>query len=116
MSQQAERPARPPRGPRPAADEGQDPVDYRPSQPQPTRTTTTDATEGKDTRSVPAAAPTALVSTGPQLAQAPRGREQTVQLATRVSPEIAALIDKASSRTGQSKRQVIEEAIRQAWQ
>jgi uncharacterized protein (DUF1778 family) len=39
-----------------------------------------------------------------------------VQLATRVRPEIAALIDAAANRTGQSKREIIEQVTQQAWQ
>jgi predicted transcriptional regulator len=38
-----------------------------------------------------------------------------VQLATRISPDIAALIDAAAARTGYSKRNVIEQAIQQVW-
>lgn len=118
---QLDRPARPARGPRPAADEGQDPVDYHPPVTAPTPTPEpTAAAKGKDTLSVSAAAPAATAS--PEAASsvqpptiAHRGREQTVQLATRISPDIAALIDAAAARTGYSKRNVIEQAIQQVW-
>jgi hypothetical protein len=115
---QLDRPERPPRGPRPAADEGQDPVDYRPAATTPAPTT---SVEGKDTLSVSAAAPTAAAPPTSAAkpvqvpADAPRRREQTVQLATRVSPGVAALIDAAAARTGYSKRNVIEQAIQQFW-
>jgi hypothetical protein len=117
---QLDRPARPARGPRPAADEGQDPVDYRPPTTMPTPPPESNTPpEEKDTPSVSAAVTTAtapIAPAAPQLMAAPRGREQTVQLATRISPEIAVLIDAAANRTGQSKRQIIEQAIQQAWQ
>jgi hypothetical protein len=80
--------------------------------------------KGKDTRSVSAAAPTTTAppvapegtaKASQQLMVAPRGREQTVQLATRISPEIADLIDGAANRTGYSKRNIIEQAIQQVW-
>ena len=119
---QLDRPARPARGPRPAPDEGQDPVDYRPpvttSAPTPEPGTTS---KGKDTPSVSAAAPTASAPSSapakaaPQARPTARGREQTVQLATRISPEVADLIDAAAARTGYSKRNVIEQAIQQVW-
>jgi len=38
-----------------------------------------------------------------------------VQLATRISPGIADLIDAAAARTGYSKRSIIEQAIQQVW-
>ncbi|MEA9986084.1 hypothetical protein [Subtercola sp. RTI3] len=60
------------------------------------------------------AAPAVATSVQPPVV-APRGREQTVQLATRISPDIAALIDDAAARTGYSKRNVIEQAIQQLW-
>lgn len=94
-------------------------MDYRPPTATPEPTTTT---KGKG--SVSTAAPTTLAPpTAPertakasqQLTAAPRGREQTVQLATRISPEIADLIDAAAIRTGYSKRNIIEQAIQQVW-
>lgn len=110
MSQQLDRPAR---RPRPAADEGQDPVDYHPPAPTPAKPVTA-SVDGKDTPSVSAAAATPTVprSQPPQLNAG--GRELTVQLATRVSPEVAAMVDAEYARTGRSKRALIEEAIRNA--
>lgn len=61
------------------------------------------------------AVPEVTTKAGQQLTAAPRGREQTVQLATRISPEIAALIDAAANRTGYSKRNIIEQAIQRVW-
>lgn len=94
-------------------------MDYRPAHSEPAAAPAAPV-EGKGAPSASAAAPSAAPATtktpAPEFTTAPRGREQTVQLATRVSPEIAALIDAAASRTGQSKRQIIEHAIRQAWQ
>lgn len=120
MSMQ-DRPARPPRTkPVPASDAGVDPIDYKPTapEPQPTPATPTSEStpaEGKGTQSVPAAAPTPPAST-PTAAAAPvsaasNGREQTVQLSSRVSPQIAQLVDAAAVRTGRSKRELIEAAI-----
>jgi len=116
-----DRPARPGRSkPVPAPDAGVDPIDYKPatSEPQPTPTTSTRESapaEGKGARSVPAAAPTPQASTqAAPAASAPAasgGREQTVQLSSRVSPQIAQLIDAAAARTGRSKRELIEAAI-----
>jgi hypothetical protein len=75
---------------------------------------TTASVDGKDTPSVSAAAPTIPVQrTEPQQLNA-GGREVTVQLATRVSPEVAAMVDAEYARTGRSKRALIEEAIRSA--
>lgn len=110
---QLDRPTRAPKGPRPAADEGQDPVDYRHTQTEPTA-----PIEGKGAPSVPAAAPepATATATAPQVfAGPPARREQTVQLATRISPEVAALVDAAAARTGYTKRQIVEHAIRQTW-
>jgi hypothetical protein len=118
---QLDRPARPARGPRPAADEGLDPADYHPptTAPTPTPEPTTTSSKGKDALGVSAAAAPAIAAPAARSVQqptiAPRGREQTVQLATRISPDIAALIDAAAARTGYSKRNVIEQAVRQVW-
>lgn len=122
MSMQ-DRPARPGRTkPVPAADTGVDPIDYRPTAQEsaPAPATVTSATvpdEGKGARSVPAAAPTppASTSTAPAaIAPITRGREQTVQLSTRVSPDVTDIIDQAAATTGRSKRDLVEEAIRNA--
>lgn len=113
MSMQ-DRPARPTRTkPVPTSDAGVDPIDYKPT---PT-TSTSESTpaEGKGTQSVPAAAPTPPASTptapAAPVSAASSGREQTVQLSSRVSPQIAQLVDAAAVRTGRSKRELIEAAI-----
>lgn len=123
MSMQ-DRPARPGRTkPVPAADTGVDPIDYRPTSQEhaPAPATSTSATtpvEGKGTPRVPAAAPTPPASTSTAapaiIGTATRGREQTVQLSTRVSPDVTDIIDQAAAATGRSKRDLVEEAIRNA--
>lgn len=115
-----DRPARPARTkPVPAADTGVDPIDYRPTlqepAPAPARSTSdTEPAEGKGTPRVPAAAPTPQSTAAPAIVATARGREQTVQLSTRVSPDVTAIIDQAAAATGRSKRELVEEAIRGA--
>lgn len=122
MSMQ-DRPARPGRTkPVPAADTGVDPIDYRPAPQEPApaplpSTSDTAPAEGKGTPRVPAAAPTPPASTStatPAIVATTHGREQTVQLSTRVSPDVTAIIDQAAAATGRSKRELVEEAIRGA--
>jgi hypothetical protein len=119
MSDLPERPARPTRTktrPVPPPDADVDPIDYKskattPASPAPTQP---QEPEGKGAAPAPAAAapPTLTAVRAPQ--QLTGGREVTVQLATRVSPDVAAMIDAEFSRTGRSKRALIEEAIRSA--
>lgn len=117
MSFQPERPARPLRA-KPATDEDLDPVDYRSA---PTSATTdwgdqsvagqplsSSTVPAESVGVMPAAPATRFQST-------PRGREATVQLATRISPEIDAILTAAASRTGQPKRTLVEEAIKHTW-
>lgn len=121
MSMQ-ERPARPGRTkPVPAADAGVDPIDYRPgtqeSAPSTTPTPPSIPDEGKGARSVTAAASTPAASSSagtPAMSAAAPRREQTVQLSTRVSPDVTDIIDRAAAATGRSKRDLVEEAIRNA--
>lgn len=44
-----------------------------------------------------------------------RGPEPTVQLNVRVAADVSALIDQAQANTGQTKRQLIEAAIRDTY-
>lgn len=44
-----------------------------------------------------------------------RGPEPTVQLNVRVASDVSALIDQAVQTTGRTKRQLIEQAIRQVY-
>lgn len=88
MSAQPERPARMKVRPRPAADENLDPVDYR-----------------SEARATPPPTP----------AQGPVRKEATVQLATRISLEIDAILTNAAATTGKSKRALVEEAIKNTW-
>lgn len=72
--------------PRPAADEAHDPI-------------------------VPSATATQRTATTPPPPNR-RGAEPTVQLNVRVSADVNALIDEAATSTGNTKRQLIEHAIR----
>ncbi|MBP2436933.1 hypothetical protein [Microbacterium amylolyticum] len=45
----------------------------------------------------------------------PRRRDVTVQFGTRLSEEIANLIDEIHFREGLTKRQIVEDAVRQTW-
>jgi hypothetical protein len=92
-------------------------VDYRPpaaAAPVPTPAPTSPG-EGKDTSRVSAAAskPATTKPAAEPETKAP-GREVTVQLATRVKPSVATLVDNGYARTGRSKRELIEEAIENA--
>lgn len=104
MSTPASRPARPGRSiPRPASDEGTDPIDYRSPNPS--------------TRPAAPAAPAGQATTTPKAQTPPpsvSGREATVQLGVRVSPEISDLVDAAHRRTGRTRRDLVEDAIRRA--
>jgi hypothetical protein len=124
----ANQPDRPARSrPRPAPDAGVDPIDYKPS-PAPTAAPATAPhrpAEGKGAEA-PAAAPspdTTSTRAGASTLATPAagGPEVTVQLATRISPEVAAVLDAAivreKARRGSkaSKRALIEEAILALW-
>lgn len=112
-------PDRPPRTrPRPAADAGVDPIDYRPG----------GADEDKPTSLPPAttgpaaaagSAPTAPATEAPAPTSTPSavagGVEVTVQLSTRVSPDVNDVLTEAKLRTGKAKRALIEEAILRTW-
>lgn len=91
---------RPPRTrPRPAADAGVDPIDYKP--------TPVAADERKAATTPVAAAAAAPVAAG--------GVEVTVQLSTRISPDVNDVLTQANQRTGKRKRALIEEAILRTW-
>lgn len=46
---------------------------------------------------------------------APMRKEATVQLATRISVEVDAILSNAAATTGKSKRALVEEAIKNTW-
>lgn len=94
MTTSSERPTARTR-PRPARDEGIDPIAPLPVAPAATAT-------------AHAVAP--LVE--PHIR---RGPEPTVQLNVRVASDVSALIDQQVSTTGRTKRQLIEQAIRQLY-
>ena len=103
---------RPPRTrPRPAADAGVDPIDYKP--------TPVAADEGKPATTpvaAPAAAPAVAAHSHPGGAPAAAGGvEVTVQLSTRISPDVNDVLTQANQRTGKKKRALIEEAILRTW-
>lgn len=116
---QPDRPAR--SRPRPAADAGVDPIDYGTRAAPTTQPTTV---EGKGA-AAPAAAPdrAEAPTQQPPLAAAPTagtiapvgGMEVTVQLSTRISPDVNDVLTLAKQRTGKSKRTLIEEAIVKMW-
>lgn len=116
----ANQPDRPARSrPRPAPDAGVDPIDYKPSPaPMPAPATVSNSpVEGKGAEA-PAAAPSPAATA---LAPVAGGSEVTVQLATRISPDVAAVLDAAVARekarrgSKASKRVLIEEAILALW-
>ncbi len=80
--------------PRPAHDEGIDPIVPPPTPDHPV---------------------TAGVGRRVEEPQARRGPEPTVQLNVRVASDVNALIDHQVSITGRTKRQLIEQAIRQTY-
>lgn len=90
MTAQPDRPARGKIRPRPAADEKLDPVDYR-----------------REVPPAPMPQPSPTNITG--------RKEATVQLATRISMEVDAILTNAAASTGKSKRALVEEAIRNTW-
>jgi len=94
MTTNSERPTARSR-PRPAEDEGIDPIALPPAGPTPIASHDT-------VRPV-------------EEAHARRGPEPTVQLNVRVASDISALIDHQVSTTGRTKRQLIEQAIRQTY-
>lgn len=116
---QPDRPAR--TRPRPAADAGVDPIDYRPTETS-APVTAPPSVEGKGA-AAPAAAPAPDAATGTRVTApvvalpSAGGAEVTVQLATRISLEVAAVLDAAIARekakrgSKASKRSLIEEAI-----
>ncbi|KAA9106001.1 ribbon-helix-helix protein, CopG family [Microbacterium rhizomatis] len=110
----AERPDRPARTkPVPTDDEGVDPIEYRPAQPAATPSAVPASAAVTADAVVPPEDPTGtsgVVGTQPVL----RGRELTVQLAARVSPDVTDLVDRAAAMTGRSKRDLVEDAIRNA--
>lgn len=113
-----ERPARRTK-PVPTSDAGIDPVEFRPgpvTTPQTPSAPASGTTEGKGA-STPAAAPAAPTrpTVAPPADTAPIGREVTVQLSTRISPDVDALLSAAAARTGKKKRALIEEAITNLW-
>ncbi|MBG6056424.1 hypothetical protein IWX81_002861 [Salinibacterium sp. CAN_S4] len=111
MSSQEERPTlgdRKRRLPQPAADESVDPIDYR--RPETLTSAPAPLEPASTAQPIPVSAPI----------PAPRGRprrEVTVPFATRLSPEIAELIDQAvaNGEGGGVIRNVVEEAIRARW-
>lgn len=103
---------RPPRTrPRPTADAGVDPIDYKPA-------TSAPAFAAEPAReAAPEAAPTRPTQS-PRSApaqDASGGVEITVQLSTRISPDVNEVLTQASIRTGRKKRALIEEAIMRTW-
>ena len=114
MSEQLDRPARPARRPRPAADAGVDPIDYRTPVPASGKT--------EAPAQSPVSAPVAprqvtapAVASSPAAAIAgPAGREQTVQLNSRVSVDVGAIFDAAAAGFP-SKRAALEHAIMQTF-
>lgn len=102
---QPERPTRPRRRPTPAADEGRDPIDPIEHKPA------TMKEEG-----TPAVTTETPLPTRQELPHAPeQRREATVQLATRISPDVDAVLNAAAARTGYKKRALVEEAIMKTW-
>lgn len=103
---------RPPRTrPRPAADAGVDPIDYKPA------TSAPGFAAEPASEPAPAAAPT-RPTTPPRSApaqDASGGVEVTVQLSTRISPDVNDVLTQANIRTGKKKRALIEEAILRTW-
>ncbi|QCR42115.1 hypothetical protein C1N74_16110 (plasmid) [Microbacterium sp. SGAir0570] len=125
----ANQPDRPARSrPRPAPDAGVDPIDYKPSPaPAPAPATVSNSPiEGKGAEA-PAAAPSHAPTTNARFAASTPpapvagGSEVTVQLATRISPDVAAVLDAAVARekarrgSKASKRVLVEEAILALW-
>lgn len=117
MSSQEERPTlgdRKRRLPQPAADESVDPIDYR--QPEPLQSAPAPLAPAATAQPKPVSISTRVSAP----ISAPRGRprrEVTVPFATRLSPEIAELIDQAvaNGEGGGIIRNVVEEAIRARW-
>ena len=68
-----------------------------------------------DEASDPITGPPAATVLHPDPAPARRGPEPTVQLNVRVASEVSALIDRAAARSGRTKRQLIENAIRNTY-
>ena len=105
---------RPPRTrPRPAADAGVDPIDYKPATSAPTF-----AAEPAREPAPPAVAAPTRPTQPPRSApaqDASGGVEVTVQLSTRISPDVNDVLTQASVRTGRKKRALIEEAIMRTW-
>lgn len=99
---------RPPRTrPRPAADAGVDPIDYKP---------TPVAADERKAATTPVAAPAVAAHSHPGGAPAAAGGvEVTVQLSTRISPDVNDVLTQANQRTGKRKRALIEEAILRTW-
>lgn len=112
---QADRPAR--TRPVPAADAGVDPIDYgtrpaaAPRVPVEAQSVTAPAVAPERAAAAPqpspAAQPPAIAPVG--------GIEVTVQLSTRVSPDVNDVLTQAKQRTGKNKRALIEEAIMKTW-
>lgn len=121
MSNQLDRPAR---RPRPAADAGVDPIDYRPAatgENKPDAAPPPPAPETPTGRAVsapvaperPSAPVTPRTPAAPPVG--PAVREQTVQLNSRVSADVAAVLDAAAAGSFPSKRAAIEYAITQTF-
>jgi len=80
------------------------------TRPRPAPTAGTDPVDHTIDQSFAAAPP---VST--PVKKATRRGEATVQVATRVSEEVASIIDRTAASEGMTKREVIERAVRLTW-
>lgn len=123
MSMQ-ERPERPPRSkPVPSPDAGVDPIDFRPpATDATTQANVQDATSLSTASAVAPAVPRKQSRTTQAPAQATATplpitsrSEVTVQLSTRVSLDVEAILAEAAARTGKKKRALVEEAIIAKW-
>ncbi len=106
-------PERPPRTtrPRPAPSAGIDPVDHTLSPVKPREDTAPSAPSLREADKTPHKDAAGGMAKGAP----PRRRDVTVQFGTRLSEEIANLIDEIHFREGLTKRQIVEDAVRQTW-
>lgn len=115
-----ERPSNLRRAPKPAADETRDPIDTpdlaapekpvaeKKSAPSRRASEKKTPTAKAENAKVPVTAP--IVEPAPK-----RRREETVQLASRVSPAVAELVAHVAAELGTTNRWVLETALQQYW-
>lgn len=112
--------------PRPAPDAGQDPIGgsiatvpreavKTPAPTTPAEPMTRELSELPAPGPAPSRKQKAKTRTAPPSPPVRRGPVPTVQLNTRVAVDVAELIEDAAAATGQTKRELIEQAIRDAY-